>query len=313
MKIIFLASSRFALPSLEAMVAAGYRPTCVVSQPARQKGRGLHPEPTPVTLTSESLGIPVYQPASINSPEAAARLAQDAPELLVVIAYGQILSTKILAIPERMAVNLHASLLPAYRGAAPVNWALIHGQTLTGVSVLKVIREMDAGPLLGQSAVAIDPADTAVTLGEKLSRVGAELLVQVLAQIQAGTYTLTPQPANGVSLAPKLHKEHGLIDWQQPAQVIHNQIRGLQEWPGAYTHYQGQVLKILRSRLHSESPAKAIAGEVIAVGQEGITVATSGGTLLLQEVQRAGGRRMSAAEFVHGHRLCAGERFSGSR
>lgn len=231
MNIIFLGSAQFAVPSLKILLSTNHRISCVVTQPDRQKGRGLSIAGTPVKTTASEAGLKLYQPKDVNTPEAIKILKNLNPDLLVVIAYGQILSQEILNIPKLFAVNLHASILPKYRGAAPINRAIINGESATGVTIIKMVRQMDAGPVILQKAVDISETDTSVTLEEKLSDIGAHLLLQSLKLIENGEYKLIPQDEAKVIFAPKLKKEDGLIKWDKPAQDIYNLIRGCIVWP----------------------------------------------------------------------------------
>ncbi|MBM3255655.1 MAG: methionyl-tRNA formyltransferase, partial [Candidatus Omnitrophica bacterium] len=216
MKIVFFGSSQFALPSLKALIAAGYDIACVVTQPDKEKGRGLELSATKVKTEAKAKKLEVYQPADVNALSSLKFLKSLNPDLFIVIAYGQILSQAILDIPRLLTVNLHASLLPKYRGAAPINWAIIKGEKTSGVTIMKVIRQMDAGPIILQKKLAIEDSDTALTLEEKLSRLGAGALIEALIAVKGNTYKLMPQDNKQASFAPKLKKADGLIDWDKP-------------------------------------------------------------------------------------------------
>jgi len=309
MNIIFFGSSDFAAPSLEALLTSGYKISCVVTQPDRRKGRGLNLSGTVIKTIALESGLRIYQPKQINTSEARGLLKKLEPDLFVVIAYGQILSRQILDIPKILAINVHASILPKYRGAAPINWAIINGEKNTGLTIIKMTEKMDAGPIIAQKTMEISDEDTAVTLENRLSEETAELLLDSLKSIAANNYNLKSQDKNMVSLAPKLKKEDGLINWAKPAQNIYNLIRGCLEWPGAFTYYNGKLLKVYKakvglrvSRFLSSHP-----GEIIDVSKEGIAVATGKDNLSIEELQIEGKRRMKIEEFIRGHKILKGE------
>lgn len=313
MNIIFFGSSRFAVPSLDALVKAGHTISCVVTQPDRRKGRGLHVEGTPVKTAALRAGFEVLQPAVLNAPGPHDVLSHYAADLFIVIAYGQILSGDILGIPAMGAINAHASLLPRYRGAAPINWAIIKGEQETGVTIIRMNTRMDAGDILLREVCPIAEDDTAVTLEEKLARISARLIVQAVSFVAAGLCRLMPQDARQVVLAPKLRKETGLIHWDKPARVIHNVIRGCLDWPGAYTWHEGKLLKIFRSSVAPACGEKCKApGQICAADKCGILISTGNGCLRVEELQPAGRRRMSAREFITGHRIVIGEKFGAA-
>jgi len=309
MKIIFFGSDNFAILPLKALMGAGYDILCVVTQPDKSKGRGLALAATPVKALALEHKLKIYQPASINNKEALGFLKGLGADLFVIIAYGQILAQEILDIPRLLPVNLHASFLPKYRGAAPINWALINGEKQTGVSIIKVIKKMDAGPVIAQKSCAIEENDNAVTLAVKLSQVGSGLLLETIKAVEQNKYHLTSQEEELATLAPKLKKQDGLIDWNKPALEIHNLIRGCLDWPGAVTYYKGKLLKIYRARPDSlaQQSLNPAPGELIKAAPDGITVATGKGSLIIEELQIEGKRVMKAGEFLSGHKVCAGE------
>jgi methionyl-tRNA formyltransferase len=315
MKIVFLGSDNFALPALKALLAKGYQISCVITQPDRAKGRGLQLEGTSVKALASDAGLKIYQPQKINAKDAVSFLKDLNPDLLIVIAYGQILSQEVLAIPKIFALNLHASLLPKYRGAAPINWALIKGERATGVTVMKMTEEMDAGPIILQKEIDIADDDTAITLGEKLSDLGAKALLESLQQIEAKTYRLLPQDKKQASFAPKLKKADGCIDWAKPAGDILNLIRGCIDWPGAFAYYHGKLLKIYKVGVcpFARLPVTPLAGEIISISKEGIVVATEKSNLIIEELQIEGKRKMTAGEFIAGHKISVGERFGNKK
>ncbi len=312
MNIVFFGSSRFAAPVLKALLASKHKVACVLTQPDKQKGRGLHFAGTVVKTLALESGIRIYQPDNVNDADAVKFLKDLNPDLFVVIAYGQILSSGILNIPKIFSINLHASLLPKYRGAAPINWALIKGEETTGITVIKMAKEMDAGPIILQKDIEISNDDTAITLEDKISNLAAQLLLATLSSIEDNNYNLMPQDEDKVSFAPKLKKEDGRIDWNKPAQDIYNLIRGCINWPGAFTYYNGKLLKIYRAKV---SPLEALQapmspGEIVKVSKEGITVVTGKDNLIIEELQIEGKRRMRVEEFIAGHKICIGEIFN---
>ena len=247
MNIVFFGSSNFAVPSLKALITKGEKISCVVTQPDRQKGRGLTLESTQIKRVSLEFGLRVYQPQKVNTPEVIEFLKDLSPDLFVVIAYGQILAPEILKIPKILPLNVHGSLLPKYRGAAPINWAIIKGEKTTGITIIKMVREMDAGPIIFQREIDISDDDTAITLEDKLSRKAQEILPDVIKNIEVKSYKLITQDEGKASFAPRLKKEDGLIPWDKSAQDIYNLIRGCFGWPGAFTYYQGKLLKIYKA------------------------------------------------------------------
>lgn len=313
MNIIYFGSSSFAVPALKALLKAGHRIPCVVTQPDRKKGRGLLPASTPVKETAQESGLTVYQPARLDSHEALDLFLGLKPDILAVAAYGQILPEQVLNIPRLIPLNIHASLLPKYRGASPINRAIINGETQSGVTIIKMTEEMDAGPIVMQKECEIPDEYTAPDLEQKLSQIGSSLILEAIKAIERDDYGLTPQDQNRVTFAPKLKKGEGLINWNEPAGRIHNLIRGCLPWPGAFTYYNGRLLKIYAAAV-AESPSRQDAGspgEVVSVSKEGIAVATACGSLIIRELQIEGKRRMAAQEFICGHRIAPGERFSG--
>jgi methionyl-tRNA formyltransferase len=300
MRLVFLGTPRFAVPTLEAIVEAGHEVLEVITQPDRPRGRGQHPAPPPVKETALWLGLPVYQPERVRRPEAVEQLRSLAAEAMVVVGYGQIIPQSIIDIAPRGIINVHASLLPKYRGAGPIQWAILNGETQTGVTTMQINAGLDTGDMLLKAATQIGPDETAVELSERLAVLGAGLLVKTLDGVAHGTITPEPQDAAAATYAPLLKKEDGLIDWSQPAAIIHNRVRGLQPWPGAYTSFRGQTLHVWRSRIagraSGETPGRFFRLKPLAVacGQE---------SLELLEVQLEGRKRISAADFVNGQRL----------
>ena len=310
MNIVFFGSSPFAVPSLKALKTSGHKISCVVTQADRKKGRGLSLGGTAIKMVAEESNLKIYQPERINTSQAISLLEDLRPDLFVVIAYGQILSSGILNIPKIFSVNVHASLLPKYRGAAPINWALIKGEKTTGITAIKMAKEMDAGPIILQKEIEISNDDTAITLEGKLSRMAAQLVLAVLSSLEENDYNLMPQDEDNIGFAPKLKKEDGRIDWNKPAWDIYNLIRGCISWPGAFTYYKGKLLKIYKARVSSQVRkfASSNPGEILEASKEGIVVSTGKGNIIIEELQIEGKRRMKAEEFISGHKISAGDR-----
>jgi methionyl-tRNA formyltransferase len=291
MRLVFLGTPSFAVPTLQA-VARIHEIVTVVTQPDRPKGRGH--EFAASAVKQAALGLPVYQPERIKRPEAQAHLASLKPEIMVVVGYGQIIPQPVIDIAPRGIVNVHASLLPKYRGAAPIQWAIINGDARTGVTTIQINAGLDTGDILLARETEIGPEETALELGDRLAVMGAELLVETLDGLSRGVIRPRKQDDAQASLAPILKKEDGDIDWKQPAAAIHNRVRGLVPWPGAYTRFRGQLLHIWRARLAPEGIPPA-PGRVLVCGD--------GRMLELLEVQLEGRKRMSAEAFANGQRL----------
>ncbi|MDP2927652.1 MAG: methionyl-tRNA formyltransferase [Candidatus Omnitrophota bacterium] len=308
MKIIFFGSAHFGVSVLEVLIKSQHELACVVTQPDKQKGRHLQLAATDVKNTAIAAGLKTFQPENINSKESVKFLKSLDADLFVIVAYGQILSQEILDIPKIMPINIHASLLPRYRGAAPINWAIINGEKKTGITIIYVTLKMDSGPVIMQKEIKIEDRDTAVSLEEKLSQCGAQLLMEVLVIIDNRDYRLVEQDEDKVVYAPKMKKEIGLIDWDTSAVNIHNQIKGVIPWPGAFTSYRKKLLKIFQAQVLPIFPShKPSVGEVIRADKHGIVVACARGFLEIKELQLEAGKRMSAQNFIIGHKLAAGE------
>ncbi|MCI8422581.1 MAG: methionyl-tRNA formyltransferase [Lawsonibacter sp.] len=304
MRIVFMGTPDFAVPSLEALAEAGHSVVGVISQPDRPVGRHQNRlQPTPVKACAQARNIPVFQPEKLRDGAALAWLKERDPELIVVAAYGRILPDDILALPPRGCINVHSSLLPKYRGAAPINWAILNGERETGVTIQRMVRDMDAGDIILQRATPIGETEDAAALYTRLAGLGGELLIEAVAQIQAGTAVYTPQDHEKATLAPMLSKEMSPVDWSQSAQAIFDQIRGLYPWPGASTTaLTGEPIKlwgaqVVETHLHDAAP-----GSVTATNRGGIDIACGDGqTLRILELQAPGGKRMSAAAYLAGH------------
>lgn len=308
MNIVFFGSSSFGGLSLEALLDSKHRIFCVVTQPDRQKGRGLVKVATPIKILALNKRLKFYQPDNVNSTQSIELLKSLKADLFIVIAYGQILSADILRIPKIFSINLHASLLPKYRGAAPINWAIINGEIETGLTIIKMNEQMDAGEIISQRKINIDSSDTAVILEEKLAKEGADLLLKCLDKIENKSFQLLSQDETKISFAPKLKKKDGLINWHGSALDIQNLIKGCLDWPSTFTYYKGKLLKIYKVKILSPSyQATKPPGEIVEVYKEGIVVATGLDNLLIEELQIEGKRRMKTEEFIAGHKICTGE------
>lgn len=299
-RVVFMGTPEFAVPSLLAL-HAGQEIVGVVTQPDRPVGRGQTLQPSPVKAAALAAGLPVYQPASLRKPERAALLAEWAPDLIVVAAYGQILRPHILALPPLGCLNVHASLLPRWRGAAPIQYALLAGDVYTGVSLMRMDEGMDTGPVYVQSQIPVAPRETAATLHDKLARLGAEMLTHYLPAIIAGALTAQPQIEAGVTYARLITKEDGRVRWGDSAESIDRHIRAMTPWPGAFTDWQGQLLKLLAAH-----PAPQVVGApsppgVVIAWESGAAVATGKGWLALEQVQLAGKRPAAIGDFLNGH------------
>lgn len=302
MRIVFMGTPAFAVPSLEKLIEAGHEIVGVFTQPDKPKNRGMKLLPPPVKVCAQEHEIPVYQPTKLRDGTALAQIQALAPELIVVAAYGRILPDEILNYPKLGCINVHSSLLPRYRGAAPINWAILNGDEKTGVTIMHMATELDAGDIITQAETAIDPDEDAETLYQRLADMGGALLISAVEQIAAGTATRTPQEAAGVTLAPMLGRELSPIDWKRSAQEIHNQVRGLIPWPTATTDaITGDTMKILVTQQTGEETG-APAGTVVAAGKQGIDMACGDGKILrIVELQAAGKKRMKAADYLRGN------------
>ena len=306
--LVFMGTPEFAVTSLRGLLAAKAPISLVVTQPDRPKGRGKKIVAPPVKLLAEAEGIPVYQPQKVKSGEAIERIAALAPPCIVVVAYGQLLSAEILALPPLGAVNVHASLLPKYRGPAPIHWALIRGEEKTGITTMLLDVGMDTGDILMQSEVPIEPKDTAGTLHDRLAEEGGKLLVETLHLLKKGTVIPRAQDDSQASLAPMLVKEDGEIDWNEEAKKICCRIRGLDPWPGGFTWWQGKRLKLFGC--HPLSIAtQAKPGTVIAVNEGGLQVASGKGAVLIKTLQLEGRRSLPVEAFLRGYSLQVETRF----
>lgn len=310
MRIVFMGSADLSCPSLEALgVQDGLEVAGVVTQPDRPRGRHLKVVPGPVRVTAGIHGWPVLTPENVNAPDAVDAIRALGPDLLVVIAYGQILKKELLALPPRGCLNLHASLLPKYRGASPIQSAIAAGETVTGVTAMWMNERMDAGDIVLQRETAIGDDDTGGSLHDTLAALSAEVLIETLAAIRDGRAARRPQTNAQATYAPKLKKEDGKIDWTASAAMIRNRIRAFNPWPCCFCEAPagaGRTLRVLRAKLEPAA-ARGCAGEVTEADGAGPVVATGDGGLRLVEVQPEGRRVMSGADYLHGHGVKAGD------
>ena len=311
MNIIFFGTSEFAIPSMQALLDAGHKILAVVTQPDRERGRKLKLSPPPVKILALSKKIPVFQPQDASAPESVNYLRKLNADLFVAISFGQILKREILSIPKLYAVNVHGSLLPKYRGAAPTNWAVVNGETVSGVTVIKMNEKMDEGDIILKKEIAIDAQETNITLSEKLSDLGAAALIEAIGLIEKKkTVNFEKQDNTKATYAPKLKKEDAAIDWNEPALAIHNKVKGFLPWPGAYTYYDKKILKILKTEIVKSSEEKADNGEVVGIIKgKGIVVRTPKDDLAIQYLQLEGKKVLDADSFVRGHKIARGYKF----
>ncbi|MBN2453462.1 MAG: methionyl-tRNA formyltransferase [Candidatus Omnitrophica bacterium] len=308
MKIIFFGTAEFAIPSFRTLIESKHEVLALVTQPDRKRGRNLKVSPPPVKVIAETHGIPVYQPEDASSGESVMHLKSLGADLFVVIAFGQILRREALAAPRIAAINLHGSLLPRYRGAAPTNWAIINGDTETGVTVIRMNEKMDEGDIIMRKEIEIEPGDTNITISEKLSDIGAGLLIDSIELLESGRANFEKQDASLATPAPKLTKRDGFINWEESSIDIHNKVRGLLPWPGAYTCFNGKVLKLTDTELLSYPPRReAVPGEVLDIIKgKGIVVNAGLGAIAIRHLQLEGGKVLDADAFVRGHKIAPG-------
>jgi methionyl-tRNA formyltransferase len=311
LKVVFLGTPAFAVPTLDALLRSRHRVAGVVTQPDRPRGRGQKPSDAPVKACALAAGVPVHQPATLKDPAFLDVLVSLGADIGVVAAYGRILSDAVLAVPRLGMINVHASLLPRHRGAAPVHRAVIEGDAVTGVTIMRVVKALDSGPTFSEVRRPIGPNETSEEVERDLARLGADLLVSTLDAIAAGTAAETPQDESRATYAPRLTKEDGLVDWTRSAARIHNLVRGLHPWPHAYTYRGGSRLILLRSRVSDEGGAAPPGTIVVAHGDQ-LRVATGEGALDIVQLQAEGKRPMTPREFLPGHPLRAGDRFTSA-
>ncbi|MGZ3581022.1 MAG: methionyl-tRNA formyltransferase [Syntrophales bacterium] len=309
-RIAFMGTPEFAVPSLDILIRNDYPIATVVTQPDRPKGRGRIPAPPPIKVAAEKYGLPVVQPERLRTAEFTDYFSSVHPDLAVVAAFGQILPREILDIPEMGCINVHPSLLPKYRGAAPINWALIRGEERTGVTIMLMDEGMDTGDILMQEEITIEPMETFGNLNDRLAVMGAKLLLATIDMVASGNSTRTPQDASLATYAPRLTKQDGLIRWDADLRQTVNLIRGLSPTPCAYTSYKGKMLKIF-SAVGEKIPPPESPGRIGTVTDRGLPVTARNGYVYLQEVQLENKKRMSIRDFLRGCRMAPGD-FLGS-
>jgi methionyl-tRNA formyltransferase len=303
MRIVFMGTPEFAVPSLRALLAAGHEICGVFSQPDKPVGRHQNKlQPTPVKVCALEHNVPVFQPATLRDGTALEQIRELAPELIVVAAYGRILPEEILSLPEKGCINVHSSLLPKYRGAAPINWAVINGETETGVTIMYMAKELDAGDVIAQVKTPIDPEESVEEVHDRLAQLGGELLVQTVERLAHGTAERTAQAPEQVTYAPMLSRALSPIDWNCKVKDIHNKIRGLTPWPAASTDViSGDTIKIYKAHV-ADGRTAAQPGTIVSAGKDGIDIACGdGGILRVTQLQAAGGKRLSAGDYLRGH------------
>ncbi|MPM10790.1 Methionyl-tRNA formyltransferase [bioreactor metagenome] len=303
MRILFMGTPAFAVPSLAALYEAGHEICGVFTQPDKPKNRGMKLFPTPVKEYAITHDIPVFQPLKLRDGTALAQIKALAPDLIVVAAYGRLLPDDILACPLLGCINVHSSLLPKYRGAAPINWAVLKGERETGVTIMYMASELDAGDIIEAKSTPIDPDETAETLHDTLALMGAALLTETVGKISSGMANRTPQDHSRATLAPMLSRELSPMDWNREARQLHNQVRGLIPWPAATAVLGGTRCKVLKTRVLDEA-TNLVPGTVISAGKHGIHMACGGGTVLsIDRLQADGGKPLDAGDYLRGHKI----------
>jgi methionyl-tRNA formyltransferase len=314
LRIVFFGTPDFAVPTLEALHGSRHQVVAVITQPDRARGRGQHSQPGPVKQLAERAGLTILQPQRLRDEAFLEAFRTLDADLGVVAAYGKILTDAVLAVPRLGLVNVHASLLPKYRGAAPIHRAVMAGETVTGVTIMRVVKALDAGSMLSKVARPIGDAETSVDVEHDMARLGAAALVETVDAMASGPVTETPQDESEATYAHKLEKTDGIVDWSRPARAIHNQIRGLHPWPHAFSELQGERTILLRSEVEREpQQLHAAPGVVIEASPERFAVQTGDGVLRLLTVQREGRRAVTAREFLAGRRVEPGAAFVSPR
>jgi methionyl-tRNA formyltransferase len=303
LRIAFAGTPQFALPALRVLLASVHRVVGVLTQPDRPAGRGRELRASPIKLLAQKAGLPLAQPATLKTPEGRAALAAWTPDLLVVVAYGLILPPAVLALPRLGCVNIHGSLLPRWRGAAPIQRAILAGDAETGVTIMQLDAGLDTGPMLLERRRPIHSHDTAGDLHDALSELGAAALAEAVEGLSAGTLRSRPQPADGATYAPKIEKSEARIDWSAGAAALDRQVRAFNPWPMAETSFAGESLKVLRARVAEQPASDAAPGTVLGIADDGLRVACGEGVLAVSELQRAGKRPVSARDFANAARL----------
>ena len=310
MKIVYMGSGSLACPALSLLVGeSSHEVVGVVTQPDRPKGRNRRFQACPAKILAEELGLPVLAPEKIGARTAIAEITNLGPDLIVVAAYGQYISSELLCFPRHRAINIHPSLLPKYRGASPIQWAIANGEKVTGVTILYVSKELDAGDILNSRSEPIHEEDTAASLESRLAMIGAELLEATIGQIENGDVSARPQDARQATYVHKLKKEDGLVDWTMPAEQIHNRVRGFYPWPGCFSLWprtSGSRLRILKTSVEDK---KGHPAEVLDVNEAGPLIGSGSGSLRLLKVQPAGKKAMSGGAFLNGYKIQVGDIF----
>ena len=310
MVIVFFGTPQFAVPTLEALLGSRHQVPLVVTQPDKRRDRGQKVTDGPVKAAARAHGVPVFQPERLRDPDVAGALRRHAPDLAVVAAYGKLIPSDLLTLPRLGMLNVHASLLPKYRGAAPVHRAIMNGEAETGVTIMRIVEALDAGDMLAKSVRVIGSDETSAQLEQALAHDGASLLLDVLDQLEAGTLRAEPQDESASTYAPRLRKEEGLIDWTQPARRIHDQVRGLYPWPHAYSYLDGTRLIVWKTEVRLKADTMSVLpGTIVNVARAGIEVATGDGLIALTEVQAEGRRPMRTRDFLAGRPVRPGMKF----
>lgn len=308
MKIIFFGTAEFACPILERLVKEGHK-ISVVTQSDKPKGRHLLVKSPPVKILAQQLNLDVLQPNNLNDTAFIEQLKNINADVFVVVSFGKILKKCILELPKKMCINIHASLLPKYRGAAPINWAIANGEKETGITIIKMNEAMDAGEIIGQEKIGISQEDNAVTISSKLSILGAQCLIKVLKLLEANNFVLVPQDNKQASYAPKIKKSDGLINWEEPAGKIYNKMRAFLPWPGSFTYWDKKLLKIIAAKvIPLEKDISNKPAVILNASREGILAAAGKDGFLIQELQLAGKQSMKAAEFLSGYKIHRGQK-----
>ena len=309
MKIIFMGTPEFAVPSINMLVNEGYKVIAVVTQPDKPKGRGNKLAAPPVKEFALEHGITVLQPSKIKTPEFVEQIRELGPDLMVTAAYGKIISKELLDVPTLGCINVHGSLLPAYRGAAPIHWSIINGEKVTGITTMFTDVGLDTGDMLLKRELEIGPDMTAGELHDAMAVLGAEVLKETLIQLKSGTLVRKPQDDAVSSYAPIITKEVGLIDWNKPAQQVHNLVRGTNPWPGAYTFMNESKMRIWKTCVADyDNNQKHCPGEIVKSDDEGLLVKCSNGYIIIQELQFDSSKRMKVSDYLRGHKISIGEK-----
>lgn len=310
MRVVFMGTPDFSVGTLKALAAAGHEIAGVVSQPDKPKGRGKNLQPTPVKEAAMELGLPVYQPKKVRDPEFLEVLKELNPEVIVVVAFGQLIPKSILELAPYGCINVHASLLPKYRGAAPIQWAVIDGEPETGVTIMRMDEGLDTGDMISKVTVPVSADETGGSLFDKLSEAGAKLLVETLPSLEAGTTVFEKQPEESpTAYAGMIKKSMGDLDWNRPAEELERLIRGLNPWPSAYTKLDGKTLKIWKAQVleEKEEEEKQMPGTILSTDQQEFKVKTGKGILKITELQLEGKKRMDTSSFLRGYHLEGGK------